>query len=206
MSATSVDDNSGKRPAAPPPASANVTISVSATMREDGADAVGHAVGDLLAHGVLMGGRSRLLCRRCRCSCAIPSLRPVRGREDMLSKAYPLLAEVLHFTTISWQGPMQDIDPNARHHRRPSAGRLVPRTNSGAGRALGVTGWVRNLPDGSVEAVFEGEPAAVAAAVEWCRGGPPHAVVESVSTFATNLLRPHRVPHHRLGRRAFLGQ
>lgn len=45
---------------------------------------------------------------------------------------------------------------------------------------LGLSGWVRNLPDGSVEAVFEGEPASVAAAVEWCREGPPHAVVESV--------------------------
>lgn len=45
---------------------------------------------------------------------------------------------------------------------------------------LGVSGWVRNRPDGSVEAVFEGEPTSVAAAVEWCREGPAHANVESV--------------------------
>ena len=43
---------------------------------------------------------------------------------------------------------------------------------------LGVTGWVRNLPDGSVEGLFEGEYSAVAALVEWCRIGPPAAQVE----------------------------
>ena len=43
---------------------------------------------------------------------------------------------------------------------------------------LGVTGWVRNLPDGAVEGLFEGEDGAVAALVEWCRSGPPAARVE----------------------------
>jgi len=46
--------------------------------------------------------------------------------------------------------------------------------------SLGLAGWVRNLPDGRVEAVFEGPASAVDAAVEWCRNGPPHAVVERV--------------------------
>jgi acylphosphatase len=45
---------------------------------------------------------------------------------------------------------------------------------------LGLAGWVRNLPDGRVEAVFEGAPAAVAAMLEWCRRGPPSAKVERV--------------------------
>lgn len=45
----------------------------------------------------------------------------------------------------------------------------------------GVRGWVRNTPDGRVEAVFEGLPAAVEAMVEWCRLGPPRARVERVS-------------------------
>jgi acylphosphatase len=45
---------------------------------------------------------------------------------------------------------------------------------------LGLDGWVRNLPDGSVEAVFEGEPDAVDQAVAWCRVGPPRAMVRSV--------------------------
>mgnify|MGYP005819278541 CR=1 FL=1 len=44
----------------------------------------------------------------------------------------------------------------------------------------GVTGWVANRPDGRVEAVFEGGDDAVAALVEWCRTGPPRAVVTGV--------------------------
>jgi acylphosphatase len=46
--------------------------------------------------------------------------------------------------------------------------------------AAGVTGYVRNLGDGRVEAAFEGEPAAVERMVAWCRQGPPRAVVEGV--------------------------
>ena len=44
----------------------------------------------------------------------------------------------------------------------------------------GVTGWVSNLPDGRVEAVFEGEAAAVDALIAWCHDGPPRAQVTSV--------------------------
>jgi acylphosphatase len=47
-------------------------------------------------------------------------------------------------------------------------------------RSLGVAGWVRNCADGSVEAVFEGPPARVAAAVAFCREGPPGARVDRV--------------------------
>jgi len=46
--------------------------------------------------------------------------------------------------------------------------------------SLGLAGWVRNLPGGEVEAVFEGERADVEQAVQWCHQGPPHAVVQSV--------------------------
>lgn len=42
---------------------------------------------------------------------------------------------------------------------------------------LGVRGWVRNTPEGAVEAVYEGDPTAVDALVEWTRHGPEHAVV-----------------------------
>ena len=45
---------------------------------------------------------------------------------------------------------------------------------------LGVKGGVRNLPDGRVEAVFEGERGAVAKLIEWCHKGPPDAEVEDV--------------------------
>ena len=44
----------------------------------------------------------------------------------------------------------------------------------------GVSGWVRNLPDGRVEAVFEGPPEQVGQLVEWSRQGPRAAVVEDV--------------------------
>ncbi|OPY10587.1 MAG: Acylphosphatase [Syntrophaceae bacterium PtaB.Bin038] len=43
-----------------------------------------------------------------------------------------------------------------------------------------VRGWVRNLPDGRVEAVFEGQPEDVDRLVEWCRIGPSHAFVDHV--------------------------
>lgn len=46
--------------------------------------------------------------------------------------------------------------------------------------ARGVTGWVRNLWDGRVEAVFEGDAQAVQEMVAWCHQGPPHAYVTDV--------------------------
>jgi acylphosphatase len=49
-----------------------------------------------------------------------------------------------------------------------------------AARSRGVSGWVRNRPDGSVEAVFEGELEAVEALVGFCRRGPRGAEVERV--------------------------
>ena len=47
-------------------------------------------------------------------------------------------------------------------------------------RSHGVAGWVRNRPDGAVEAVFEGEPEDVEALVDFCRRGPRGAEVDRV--------------------------
>ena len=46
--------------------------------------------------------------------------------------------------------------------------------------SLGLSGWVRNVPDGAVEAVFEGEDARVDSLITWCRRGPAAARVDDV--------------------------
>jgi acylphosphatase len=46
-----------------------------------------------------------------------------------------------------------------------------------AAQAVGVAGWAANRPDGTVEAVFEGQDRAVERLVEMCRAGPGHAEV-----------------------------
>ncbi|MCB0116572.1 MAG: acylphosphatase [Caldilineaceae bacterium] len=52
--------------------------------------------------------------------------------------------------------------------------------------SLSLTGWVRNLPDGDVEALACGAPADVDALIIWCRQGPPAARVLSVDVDETS--------------------
>ena len=47
---------------------------------------------------------------------------------------------------------------------------------------LSVAGWVENLPDGRVEALFEGPSDKVEEMVRWCEQGPTHARVQSVNS------------------------
>ncbi len=47
-------------------------------------------------------------------------------------------------------------------------------------RRLGLTGWVRNLPDGRVEIVAEGDKEALNEFIKWCWEGPPLARVDDV--------------------------
>ena len=51
---------------------------------------------------------------------------------------------------------------------------------AGEAERRGLAGWVRNMPDGSVEVVFEGEAAAVEALTVWCRRGPDGARVDGL--------------------------
>lgn len=65
-----------------------------------------------------------------------------------------------------------------------------------AAESLGVRGWVRNLPDGSVEALLEGEGPAVERMIERLREGPPASrvdelVVEEVAPLGTD--EPFRI-------------
>ncbi len=46
---------------------------------------------------------------------------------------------------------------------------------------LGLAGWVRNRPDGGVEALFEGEEAAVERMIAWCHRGAPRSLVRRVT-------------------------
>jgi acylphosphatase len=57
-------------------------------------------------------------------------------------------------------------------------------TCAGLARRRGIAGFVRNLPDGSVEAAFEGIDDDVDALVAWCGVGPDHARVDRVEVFA----------------------
>ncbi len=50
------------------------------------------------------------------------------------------------------------------------------------GHLLGVHGWVRNMADGSVEAMVQGTPDQVDRMLEWMRRGPPHARVDEVES------------------------
>ena len=69
---------------------------------------------------------------------------------------------------VTVSGLVQGV--NFRHYTRMQA------------EALGVAGWVRNLPDGRVEGCFEGEEPAVEALIAWCRRGPDWARVDDVTT------------------------
>jgi acylphosphatase len=63
---------------------------------------------------------------------------------------------------------------------------------------LGLTGWVRNREDGSVEAVAEGEPATLEEFIRWCHRGPPAARVtdvERVDGEPTGEFRTFHVEH-----------
>lgn len=67
----------------------------------------------------------------------------------------------------------------------------------GEAMRLGLSGWVRNLPGGDVEAVLSGVPDAVSAMLSLCRKGAPHSVVERmIETPADPLTGPFEIRRH----------
>jgi len=73
----------------------------------------------------------------------------------------------------------ENIQAHAIIHGRVQGVFFRVETRKAAGR-YGVTGWVRNLSDGTVEAVFEGTRGQVEKVLEWCRQGPPYGRVDGV--------------------------
>ena len=61
------------------------------------------------------------------------------------------------------------------------------RTKNTADR-LGIKGYVKNLPNGSVEAVFQGEQPTVTQMIEWCHKGPAASKVDHVQAKETKIL------------------
>jgi acylphosphatase len=78
--------------------------------------------------------------------------------------------------------------PPEQHSRKRARARIYGRVQGvffrgearDRARSLGVGGWIWNAPDGSVEAVFEGDEERVETLLFWCRRGPAGAEVEHV--------------------------
>ena len=79
---------------------------------------------------------------------------------------------------------MQDSDLQRAHVRVSGQVQGVFFRDSTRQKAeeLGLAGWVRNMPDGQVEALFEGPTEKVREMVTWCEEGPQRASVENVDT------------------------
>ena len=79
---------------------------------------------------------------------------------------------------------MSSLAERARLHARIHGlvqGVFFRSNTRGKAISLGVTGWVRNSWDGSVELMAEGERKSLEELLEWCREGPPSARVEKIN-------------------------
>jgi acylphosphatase len=79
-------------------------------------------------------------------------------------------------------GEVQSKDQERAHVRISGQvqGVFFRDSTSRKARELNLAGWVKNLPDGRVEAVFEGPSESVKEILRWCEEGPQHASVENV--------------------------
>ncbi len=74
----------------------------------------------------------------------------------------------------------QQVRAHAVIHGRVQGVWFRMETRQAAERIGNLTGWVRNVPDGTVEALIEGDKKNVEKLLEWCRQGPPLARVDRV--------------------------
>src|SRR5215213_11012988 len=79
-------------------------------------------------------------------------------------------------------GEVQNKDQERAHVRISGQvqGVFFRDSTSQKARELNLAGWVKNLPDGRVEAIFEGSSESVKEILRWCEEGPQHASVENV--------------------------
>jgi acylphosphatase len=61
-------------------------------------------------------------------------------------------------------------------------------------RELGLSGWVKNMPDGTVEALAAGPEGGVNELIAWCKHGPAYARVDRVDVVISQIEEPHREP------------
>jgi acylphosphatase len=79
---------------------------------------------------------------------------------------------------VVWKGDGMADEARARVIFRGRVQGVFFRANAESrARELGLVGWVKNLPDGTVESVFEGPREAIEEVVEWCKTSQPHARV-----------------------------
>jgi acylphosphatase len=85
---------------------------------------------------------------------------------------------------------MKNNDPENKAFRATIHGRVqgvgFRYSTIAKARKLGVTGYVRNTPDGSVEVIAEGDSVQCANLLEWLKEGPPGAIVRNVDFFYTD--------------------
>lgn len=116
-----------------------------------------------------------------RCAAGAPAPSKILGA---CLVSWPALIQISGWLRLAWGGPGYRYGSVMVRKHLWVKGRVQGVWYRGScaeqARALGVSGWARNLPDGRVEVVAEGDDDAVGRLVSWCHEGPPSALVTAV--------------------------